>query len=100
MESSPSIQEIASAAIAFWDINVEEAEGQNALIAAVVRDLVEMGVASETAALAADLADKALNAHEFPDRPVEKELEEQPLYQAMVAAIRDGGYGRVGGPDE
>lgn len=95
MASSPSIQEIASAALQFWDMNAEEAESEHALKVAVARDLVEMGVQPETAALAATLADKALNAHEFPDRPVDQAVAEQPLYQAMIAEIQSGGYERV-----
>jgi hypothetical protein len=95
MASSPSIQEIASAALQFWDMNAEEAESEHALKVAVARDLVEMGVQPETAALAATLADKAQNAHEFPDRPVDQAVAEQPLYQAMIAEIQSGGYERV-----
>jgi hypothetical protein len=96
MASLPSIQEIASAALQFWDMNAEEAESEHALKVAVARNLVEMGIQPETAALAAALADKALNAHEFPDRPVYPAIAEQPLYQAMVAEVQSGGYQRIG----
>jgi hypothetical protein len=96
MASSPTVQEIASAALAFYDMNASEVESGHALMVAVARDLLEMGVSPETAALAAALADKAMNAHEFPDRPVDETLKEQPLYQAMVAEIQRAGYGRIG----
>jgi hypothetical protein len=95
-----SIQEIASAALQFWDMNVEEAESEHALKVAVARDLVEMGVQPETAALAAALAGRALNAHEFPDRPVDHVVADQPLYLAMVAAIQSDGHERIGDLDE
>ena len=96
MASPPSSQEIASAALAFWDMNAEEADSEHALKVAVARGLLEMGVEAEVAALAAALAGRALNAHEFPDRPVDQAIQDQPLYQAMVAEIQSGGYERIG----
>ncbi len=38
MASSPSIQQIASAALQFWDMNAEEAESEDALKVAVAQD--------------------------------------------------------------
>lgn len=100
MTSSLSIQDIASATLQFWDMNAEEAESEHALKVAVARGLVEMGVAPETAALAAALAGRAMNAHEFPARPVDPVVAGQPLYQAMVAVIQRGGYDRIGDAGE
>ena len=93
MSSSPSVQEIASAALSLWDMNAEEVENELALKVAIARGLTEMGVSTEDAAFAAALVDKALNAHEFPDRPVDEAIAQLPLYQALLAEIQSAGYG-------
>jgi len=93
MSSSPSVQEIASAALSLWDMNAEEVENELALKVAIARGLTDMGVSTETAAFAAALVGKALNAHEFPDRLVDEAIAQLPLYQALLAEIQSAGYG-------
>ena len=88
MTSSLSIQQLAAAAIQFWDIHASDADSEHALKTAVARHLMEMGVQAEDAALTAALANKVMNALESPDQPVSPLIAAQPLYQALLAEIR------------
>lgn len=88
MTSSLSIQQLAAAAIQFWDIHASDADSEHALKTAVARHLMEMGVQAEDAALTAALANKVMNALELPDQPVSPLIAAQPLYQALLAEIR------------
>jgi hypothetical protein len=96
MASSPSIQDIAAAALSFWDMYVDEAESELALKVSVTRELIDMGAPPETAAMAAALVDRVLNAQQSPNLALDAALKEHPLYQAMVAEVERSGYG----PDE
>ena len=88
MTSSLSIQQLAAAAIQFWDIHASDADSEHALKTAVARHLMAMGVQAEDAALTAALANKSMNALESPDQPVSPLIAAQPLYQALLAEIR------------
>ena len=88
MTSSLSIQQLAAAAIQFWDIHASDADSEHALKTAVARHLMEMGVQAEDAALTAALANKAMTALESPDQPVSPLIAAQRLYQALLAEIR------------
>ena len=88
MTSSLSIQQLAAAAIQFWDMHASDADSEHALKTAVARHLMEMGVQAEDAALTAALANKVMNALELPDQPVSPLIAAQPLYQALLAEIR------------
>lgn len=90
MTSSLSIQQLAAAAIQFWDMHASDADSEHALKTAVARHLMEMGVQAEDAALTAALANKAMNALESPDQPVSHLIAAQPLHQALLAEIRRG----------
>jgi hypothetical protein len=90
MTSSLSIQQIAAAAIQFWDMHASDADSEHALKTAVARNLMEMGVQPEDAALTAALANKAMNALESPEQLVSPLIAAQPLYQALLAEIRHG----------
>lgn len=93
MSTSSSLNtpaQIASAALALWDANAEEAESPLAIGVAVASGLLEQGVSKDTAALASALAGKAFDAAAFPERPVPSELEREPLFAAMLEELRGG----------
>jgi hypothetical protein len=81
--------EIASAALALWDANAEEAESPLALGVAVASGLIELGASKNTAALAAALVGKAFEFAASPE-PVPPELEQEPLFVAMLEQLRSG----------
>ena len=93
METPLSISQIASAALQFWDMNAEESESEHTLKMAVARDLAELGVDPDVAALAASLVNAALNAQLSTEEVEAQGVTAQPLYQAMLAEIQSGDYG-------
>jgi hypothetical protein len=96
-QKSFSDRDIASTALESWDANAEDSEDERELSETVARELIEMGVPEDRAASAAQLAGKAFNVQRFPGKAIDSALKKDPLFQAMLAELRKGGYDNPSG---
>jgi hypothetical protein len=86
-------QDIASAALALWDMEAEESENELALSVAITGGLVEQGLEKEHAALTAALLRRALAEAASPGKAVmAPQIADHPVFKALLAEIQGGGW--------
>jgi hypothetical protein len=84
-------REIASTALALWDMNAEDAESVEQLLERVADGLVDYGLDAERARDVARMADAALNS-KGGDSASRDDFKADPVYAALLEEIEEGGW--------
>jgi len=88
---SHSEREIASTALALWDMYVEDSDGPEQLLERVAEGLVDQGLDTERAQAVARMTDAALNGKDS-DPASSQDFKTDPIYVALREEIEGGGW--------